>query len=102
MTQVFIRWKETKEHTMCRRAMSNDFFEIVLPNPVLSAATVDLAVVFGTALSRSMGFGPSGGLESCPLLCSRRLGELSGSLPLVTTGDIDCLRFELAGGAASA
>ncbi|CAA6654580.1 unnamed protein product [Spirodela intermedia] len=56
---------------MCLRAMSRDFLEIVLPNPVLSvgaaagaAAASLVAVAFGAAVSR---------VDPCPLLCSRDL-----------------------------
>lgn len=66
---------------MCLRAMSRDFLEIVLPNPVLSvaAAAALVTVGFGAAVSRG---------EPCPLLCSRGL-------------DGDCRRLALAAVATS-
>ncbi|KAL5974842.1 hypothetical protein ACLOJK_031514, partial [Asimina triloba] len=59
--------------------MSSDFFEIVLPNPVLSEDVAGLAD-----------------------LRPRESAKGSGSLPLAITGEDDCLRGGFAGPAASA
>lgn len=69
-------------------AMSRDFFEIVRPNPALSADVfagfrVDNSLRESIASAR----GPLGSVRSLPLC--------SASLPLVTTGD-DCLLGTLA------
>lgn len=84
--------------TICLRAMSSDFLEIILPNPVLS---VDEAGLFGplTAVSDTTSFWISGWQIMCPLPCDRPFGELSEILPRVTMGE-DCHRFELTGAAA--
>lgn len=83
--------KEEHIHTICRIAISRDFFEIFLPNPVLSVAVVD-EVFTGFRMPRSgrcwafLGSGTS----RCPLEYTRLLPGASVSLPLETMGD-DCL-----------
>lgn len=62
--------------TICLRAMSSDFLDIVLPKPVLS---VDEAGLVG--LPTAVDFWISGSLTSCPLLRDLSFGELSKCLP---------------------
>lgn len=79
--------------------MSIDFFEIVLPKPVLSVTVAGLEGLRVPG-SDAMGFWISGKVASWPLLCNRAFGGFSGNLLRETMGK-DSLRFELAGTAAS-
>lgn len=71
--------------TICRMAMSRDFFEIVRPNPVLSVDDIFAGFRDDNSLLESTTSFNGGPLESVRLLPV--VG--SASLPLLTTGD-DC------------
>lgn len=87
--------------SICLIAISSDFFEIVLPNPLFSVAVVELFTGFRMVNSGTCeGLRGSGTSATCPLPCDRPLAVGSVSLPLVTMGD-DCLLTILAGARAS-
>lgn len=65
-----------KIHTMCLMAMSSDFFEIVLPNPLFSVAFIMVC------------------MACCPLLNKGTFEMFSGIFFRVTTGN-EILLFEL-------
>lgn len=77
-------------HTICLIAISRDFFEIVLPNPVPSAEVVDAFT--GFLMAESVRWEPFRASASvrCPFPCRRPLPVGSESLPLVRMGD-ECL-----------
>lgn len=79
------------QHTMCLRAISSDFFEIVLPKPVLSVAAADF-IGLRVPASDTTDFRISGGLVWCPLFCDKTFGGFSGNLLRGTMGK-DSLRF---------
>lgn len=85
--------------SMCLRAISRDFFEIVLPKPVLSVAAAGF-IGFRVPASDTTDFRISGGAVWCPLLRDKTFGGLSGNLPRDTIG-ADSLRFELTEATAS-
>lgn len=87
--------------SMCRRAISIDFFEIVLPNPLLSVTVAGLEGLRPPS-SETPFFCISGELATWPLvlLCNRAFGGFSVTLLRETIGN-DCLRFEQVGTAAS-
>ena len=72
-------------------AISRDFLDIVLPNPVLSeAADDDFTGRLIPTSDTCETFRGSGVSATCPLLCTRPFPDGSVSLPLVTIGD-ECL-----------
>lgn len=78
-------------HTICLIAMSSDFFEIVLPNPVPSEAVfVDFTGLRVDCSEMCEVLRYSCASAVCPLAGVRLLPGGSVSLPLVTTGD-ECL-----------
>lgn len=82
--------KSGEMHTMCLIAMSSDFFEMVLPNPVLSADVVEVLTGFRNDSVTCEAFRGSGLSATCPLECRRPLPLGSETLPLETIGD-ECL-----------
>lgn len=76
------------KHTICLMAMSSDFFEIDLPNPLLSDAVGEaftgLLPPKSEELESLLVSGPS---LRCPLVFTRPLPGVSVSLPLETVGD---------------
>lgn len=57
--------------SMCLIAISSDFFEMVLPNPVLSVAIAEVLTGFRVANSETCGaFRDSGISTACPLECA--------------------------------
>lgn len=76
--------------TICLIAISRDFFEIVLPNPVASAEVVDVFTGFLIAESGTWEPFRASASVGCPFPCRRPLPVGSESLPLVTMGD-ECL-----------
>lgn len=86
--------KRGEVHTMCLIAMSRDFFEMVLPNPVLSEDVTEVFTGFRNGSATFETFRESGPSATCPLECTRPLPLGSGTLPLETIGD-DCLLVEV-------
>lgn len=73
--------------------MSSDFFEILLPNPVLSEVVVEVLTGLRIATSEIC---ETFRVSPCPLVCAWPLEAASITLPLVMTGE-DCLRCTLTG-----
>lgn len=71
-------------------AMSSDFFEMVLPNPVLSVAVVEAFTGFRAAESETCEPLRVSFKSTCPLTCAEPLPVGSMGLPRVTMGD-ECL-----------
>lgn len=77
--------------SICLIAISRDFFDIVLPNPVLSVVVDDDLIGFRIPKSDTCEpFRVSDISETCPLECTRPFPGASASLPLETMGD-ECL-----------
>lgn len=76
--------------SICLIAMSSDFFEMVLPKPVLSEDVVEVFTGFREGSVTCEAFRDSGLSATWPLECRRPLALGSETLPLVTIGD-DCL-----------
>lgn len=94
-----MRWREISSlnitveirHTICLIAISNDFLEIVLPKPLLSAVVIEDFMGFRIAESDvSEGFRGSCMSDACPLEWIRPLPGGSVNLPLLMMGD-ECL-----------
>lgn len=87
--------KKKKVHTMCRIAISRDFLDMLLPNPLLSVE-VDNDLTDLRDPNSDIGFRGSDISATCPLECTRLLPGVSVTLPLVTMGD-ECRLGALAG-----
>lgn len=74
--------------SICLIAISSDFFEIVLPNPVLSAGVAEGLTGFRFRVSKPFEtLRASLILPPCPFACGRPLNGDSTILPLETTGE---------------
>ena len=88
--------KRREMHTMCLIAMSSDFFDMVLPKPVLSDdVEVEVFTGFRDDSITCEAFRDSRRVSTtCPLECGRPLPLGSETLPLETIGD-DCLLVDV-------
>ena len=76
------------EHTICLMAISSDFFEIDLPNPLLSAVVVEAFTGLLPLKSEELESLLVSGLSlRCPFVFNRPLPGASVILPLVMVGD---------------
>lgn len=87
---IYHNMMQRKIHTICLMAMSSDFFDIVLPNPVLSGTVDEGFTGFRIDNSEMCAVFRDSSMSACPLERERLLPGGSMSLPLVTIGD-ECL-----------